>query len=416
MWGRWWGYILLLKIRYPQNGLMPLTNIQCKEASPKEKDYKLSDGKGLYLLVTKRSSKYWRLKFRFAGKEKVLALGVYPEVTLKEARNKTYLARKQLEEGIDPAATKRAKKLSLLQAAANSFEVIAREWFEKEKDSWSPAHVKKQKYLLEKNLLPYLGKLPITDITPLVLLDCLRKAESRGALETARRLRQVAGQIFRYAVVTGRAERDPTADLRGALKPPKVRHFPAITDPKRLGELLRAIDGFEGTPTVAIALRLAPLLFVRPGELRKMEWAEIDFDAKEWNIPAHKMKMNQPHLVPLSNQAVALLKEIEPITGRWQYVFPSERSRRKPMSDNTLNAALRRLGYSKDEVTAHGFRATARTLLDEQLGYEPHLIEHQLAHEVRDTLGRAYNRTKHFSQRLILMQKWSDYLDRLKEK
>ena len=395
---------------------MPLTNIQCKEASPKEKDYKLSDGKGLYLLVTKRSSKYWRLKFRFAGKEKVLALGVYPEVTLKEARNKTYLARKQLEEGIDPAATKRAKKLSLLQAAANSFEVIAREWFEKEKDSWSPAHVKKQKYLLEKNLLPYLGKLPITDITPLVLLDCLRKAESRGALETARRLRQVAGQIFRYAVVTGRAERDPTADLRGALKPPKVRHFPAITDPKRLGELLRAIDGFEGTPTVAIALRLAPLLFVRPGELRKMEWAEIDFDAKEWNIPAHKMKMNQPHLVPLSNQAVALLKEIEPITGRWQYVFPSERSRRKPMSDNTLNAALRRLGYSKDEVTAHGFRATARTLLDEQLGYEPHLIEHQLAHEVRDTLGRAYNRTKHFSQRLILMQKWSDYLDRLKEK
>ena len=389
---------------------MPLTNIQCKEASPKEKDYKLSDGKGLYLLVTKKGSKYWRLKFRFARKEKVLALGVYPEVTLKEARNKTYLARKQLEDGIDPAATKRAKKLSLLQAAANSFEVIAWEWFEKEKDSWSPAHVKKQKYLLEKNLLPYLGKLPITDITPLVLLDCLRKAESRGALETARRLRQVAGQIFRYAVVTGRAERDPTADLRGALKPPKVRHFPAITDPKRLGELLRAIDGFEGTPTVAIALKLAPLLFVRPGELRKMEWAEIDFEAKEWNIPATKMKMNQPHLVPLSDQAIELLKEIEPITGRWQYVFPSERSRRKPMSDNTLNAALRRLGYPKEEVTAHGFRATARTLLDEALGYQPHLIEHQLAHEVKDTLGRAYNRTKHLTLRKEMMQHWANYL------
>tara|TARA_R110002110_G_scaffold414951_1_gene647105 strand:- start:385110 stop:386294 length:1185 start_codon:yes stop_codon:yes gene_type:complete len=389
---------------------MPLTNIQCKEASPKEKDYKLSDGKGLYLLVTKKGSKYWRLKFRFARKEKVLALGVYPEVTLKEARNKTYLARKQLEDGIDPAATKRAKKLSLLQSAANSFEVLAWEWFEKEKDSWSPAHVKKQKYLLEKNLLPYLGKLPITDITPLVLLDCLRKAESRGALETARRLRQVAGQVFRYAVVTGRAERDPTTDLRGALKPPKVRHFPAITDPKRLGELLRAIDGFEGTPTVAIALKLAPLLFVRPGELRKMEWAEIDFEAKEWNIPAHKMKMDQPHLVPLSDQAISLLKEIEPITGRWQYVFPSERSRRKPMSDNTLNAALRRLGYSKDEVTAHGFRATARTLLDEVLRFEPHLIEHQLAHNVRDPLGRAYNRTKHINQRKKMLQSWADYL------
>ena len=393
---------------------MPLTDIQCREASPGKKDYKLGDGRGLYLLVTKKGSKYWRLKFRFAQKEKVLALGVYPDVSLKKARDKTYLAKQQLEEGVDPTATRKAQKLSLLEKAANSFEVIAWEWFEKEKDSWSPAHVKKQKYLLEKNLLPYLGKLPITDITPLVLLDCLRKAESRGALETARRLRQVAGQVFRYAVVTGRAERDPTSDLKGALKPPKVRHFPAITDPKRLGELLRAIDGFEGTPPVAIALKLAPLLFVRPGELRKMEWDEIDFKAKEWNIPATKMKMNQPHLVPLSRQAIELLKELEPLTGRWQYVFPSERSRRKPMSDNALNAALRRLGYPKEEVTTHGFRATARTLLDEILEFEPHLIEHQLAHEVKDSLGRAYNRTKHLKHRTLMMQEWSNYLDMLK--
>jgi integrase len=397
LWGYLWGYI------------------QCREASPRKKDYKLGDGRGLYLLVTKKGHKYWRLKFRFAQKEKVLALGVYPDISLKKARDKTYQAKQQLEEGIDPTATRKAQKLSLLEKTANSFEVIAWEWFEKEKDSWSSAHVKKQKYLLEKNLLPYLGKLPITDITPLVLLDCLRKAESRGALETARRLRQVAGQIFRYAVITGRAERDPTTDLRGALKPPKVRHFPAITDPKRLGELLRAIDSFEGTPPVAIALKLAPLLFVRPGELRKMEWNEIDFKAKEWNIPATKMKMNQPHLVPLSRQAMELLKELEPLTGRWQYVFPSERSRRKPMSDNALNAALRRLGYSKDEVTTHGFRATARTLLDEALEFEPHLIEHQLAHEVKDSLGRAYNRTKHLKQRKLMMQSWSDYLNRLKD-
>lgn len=393
---------------------MPLTDITCREALPKEKDYKLSDGKGLYLLVNKKGNKYWRLKFRFAQKEKVLALGVYPEVSLKNARDKTYTARKLLDEGIDPTSIRKAQKLSILKASANSFEVIAWEWFEKEQNAWSPAHIKKQKYLLERNLIPYLGKYPITDITPLILLDCLRRAESRDALETARRLKQVSGQIFRYAVATGRAERDPSADLKGALKTPQVRHFSAITEPKKLGELLRAIDGFEGTPTVAIALRLAPLLFVRPGELRKMEWSEIDFKTKEWNIPADKMKMNQSHLVPLSMQVMALLKELEPLTGRWQYVFPSERSKKKPMSDNTLNAALRRLGYTKEEVTAHGFRATARTLLDEELEYEPHLIEHQLAHEVKDSLGRAYNRTKHLSQRKIMMQVWSDYLYSLK--
>tara|TARA_R110000772_G_scaffold34492_7_gene83627 strand:- start:340 stop:1527 length:1188 start_codon:yes stop_codon:yes gene_type:complete len=394
---------------------MSLTDIQCREASLKKKDYKLGDGRGLYLLVTKTGSKYWRLKFRFAQKEKVLALGVYPDVSLKKARDKTYLAKQQLEEGIDPTATRKAQKMSLLEKAANSFEVVAWEWYEKEQNAWSPAHIKKQKYLLERNLIPYLGKYPITDITPLILLDCLRRAESRGALETARRLKQVSGQIFRYAVATGRAERDPSADLRGALKTPQVRHFSAITEPKKLGELLRAIEGFEGTPTVAIALRLAPLLFVRPGELRKMEWTEIDFKTNEWNIPAEKMKMNQSHLVPLSEQVVALLKEIEPLTGHWQYVFPSERSRRKPMSDNTLNAALRRLGYSKDEVTTHGFRATARTLLDEVLEFEPHLIEHQLAHEVKDSLGRAYNRTKHLKKRMNMMQVWSDYLDTLKD-
>ncbi|MDA1372723.1 MAG: integrase arm-type DNA-binding domain-containing protein [Proteobacteria bacterium] len=391
---------------------MALTNTSCKQAKAGPENYKLYDEKGLYLLVDKSGRKYWRQKYRYANKEKLLAHGVYPEVSLKDARDKTLSARKLLADGIDPSAERKARKQATIQSSENSFEVIALEWFAKEQIHWSPAHIKKQKGLLENNLLPYLGKLPISETTPTALLDCLRKIESRGALETTRRAKQVTGQIFRYAIATGRADRDPSADLRGALKTPKTSHFAAITEPQAFGALIRAIDSFQGTRTVAAALKLAPMLFVRPGELRHMEWTELEFDKCEWLIPAEKMKMREAHIVPLSHQAVAILQELKPLTGRWQFVFPGERSRRLPMSNNTMNAALRRLGYSKEEVTAHGFRASARTLLDEVLGFEPHLIEHQLSHEVRDSLGRAYNRTKHLKQRKEMMQIWSDYIEK----
>lgn len=395
---------------------MALTDLQCRRAKTLEKDYKLYDEKGLYLLVTKAGQKYWRFKYRYAGKEKLLALGVFPEVGYKRAKNKRDEARLKLQDGIDPSAERKANKLAITKAHENSFERVALEWFGKEKGNWSHAHIKKQDLLIKNNLIPYLGSYPVSEITPIILLDCLRKIEARGALETARRVKQVAGQIFRYAVATGRADRDPSGDLKGALQSPKTKHYPAITEPKAFGELLRAIGSFNGTPTVTTALQLAPLVFVRPGELRHMEWQEIDLGKAQWVIPAEKMKMRQSHIVPLSKQAIQLLKEIGPLTGRWQFVFPGERSRRRPMSDNALNAALRRLGYSKDEMTTHGFRASARTLLDEELGFEPYLIEQQLAHEVKDPLGRAYNRTKHLPQRKKLMQTWADYLDSLKAK
>lgn len=393
---------------------MSLTNTACKQASPKDRDYKLSDEKSLFLLVTKKGAKYWRLNYRFAKKQKTLALGVYPEVSLKEAREKTAAVRKSIDEGKDPSLIKKAQKLSILKAGANSFEVVAWEWFEKEKPSWSAKHIKKQKSLIENNLIPHIGKFPVTEITPLILLDCLRKAEARGVLETANRLKQISGQVFRYAVITGRLDRDPSIDLKDALKTPQAKHYAAITEPKQFGQLLRAIDGYEGTTTVAIALKLAPMLFVRPGELRHMEWEELFFEDKEWRIPGAKMKSRQPHIVPLSKQALRLLEEIFLLTGRWKYVFPGIRSKSRPMSDNSLNAALRRLGYSTDEVTTHGFRATARTMLDEKLDFAPHLIEHQLAHTVKDPLGRAYNRTSHLEQRKEMMQGWADYLEELK--
>ena len=395
---------------------MALTNIAVKKAPPKEKDYKLADEKGMYLLVTKAGSKYWRFKYRYANKEKLLALGVYPEVSLKAAREARDKAKLLLSDNIDPMGAKKAQKRAVLEADANYFQVIAYEWLEKEKHAWRDSHLKKQKGLLENNLLPYIGKIPVSDITPPILLDCLRKIEKRGAIETTRRCNQVAGQIFRYAIATGRAERDPSADLKGALKTPIVKHFASITEPIGVAALLRAIDGFKGSPTVKAALRLAPMLFVRPGELRQMEWSEVDIDKAEWRLPKEKMKMKQPHIVPLSAQAIEILGEQKLFSGNYQYVFPGERSRRRPMSDNALNAALRRLGYTKEEMTTHGFRAMARTLLDEELGFAHHLIEHQLAHEVRDPLGRAYNRTKHLPQRRKMMQEWSDYLSGLKKR
>lgn len=393
---------------------MPLTNVQIKQVQPKEKDFKIYDEKGLFLLVKRNGAKYWRFKYRFSGKEKYMAFGVYPEVSLKDAREYRDKARSLIRDDLDPMDERKKRRLAIENAHSNDFEIIAREWFAKEKDAWADSHIKKQLGLIENNLIPYLGQLPIREITPPILLDCLRKIEARGALETARRTKQVSGQIFRYAIATGKADRDPSFDLKGALKTPQTRHFSAITEPKQFGDLLRSIDGFDGTAVVATALKLAPLLFVRPGELRHMEWTEIDFDKREWRLPAEKMKMKQPHIVPLATQAIHLLETIQPLTARWQYVFTGERSRRRPMSDNALNAALRRLGYTKEEHTTHGFRASARTLLDEELEFDAKYIEHQLSHEVRDPLGRAYNRTKHLSQRKEMMQSWADYLDRLK--
>lgn len=394
---------------------MALTDPKIKQAKSTEKDYKLSDAKGLYLLVTKNGAKYWRLKYRFVGKEKLLSIGVYPSVTLKQARKATDLAKDQLEQGIDPSQAKKAKKLTQTEAQLNNFETIALEWHKQKSANWSESYTNKVLRAIQRDLLPYLGTLPLDDITPPQLLAVLRRVESRGATESAHRIKQVAGQIFCYAVATGRAQRNITPDLKGALATHKTQHFPAITEPDKVGKLLQMLDGYEGTATVRAALKLAPLVFVRPKELRYAEWQEIDFEKAEWRIPAEKMKMGVDHIVPLSHQAIEVLEEQKLLTGHWGgYVFPSARSPRRPMSDNAILSAFRNMGISKDEMTGHGFRAMARTLLDEVLDVRVELIEHQLAHAVKDTLGRAYNRTSHLPQRKEMMQEWADYLDRLR--
>lgn len=393
---------------------MPLTDIKARNAKPKGKPYKLFDSDGLFLLVTPAGGKWWRFKYRFGGKEKLLSLGTYPEVGLSQARQRLGAARKQVADGIDPSQVRRAMKTAKIQDE-NTFEVVAREWHAKFTTTWTPIHAAMILRRLEVNVFPWIGTRPIIDIKAPEMLMVLRRIESRGALETAHRVRIICGQVFRYAVATGRAERDPVADLRGALPPVKSKHFSAMTEPSKVAGLLRAIDGYEGSFVTKCALRLAPLFFVRPGELRQAEWAEIDLDAAEWNIPAEKMKTRQPHLVPLARQAVELLRELYPLTGGGRYVFPSPRTPKRPMSNNAVLSALRRMGFEKDEMTGHGFRAMARTILDEVLQIRPEFIEHQLAHAVRDPLGRAYNRTKHLPERRRMMQTWADYLDGLKE-
>jgi len=394
---------------------MALTDPRIKQAKPKDKDYKLSDSKGLYLLVAKTGSKYWRLKYRFLNKEKVLALGVYPTVTLKQARKACDTAKEQLEQGIDPSQARKAKRAELTGAQSNNLETLTREWHCQQTRKWSQSYSEKVLRSVERDLFPYLGTLPLDDITPPQLLAVLRRIESRGATESAHRLKQTVGQVFRFAVATGRAQRDITPDLKGALATHKKQHFPAITEPAQVGRLLNMLDNYEGTPTVRAALKLAPLVFVRPKELRHAEWQEIDTDKKEWRIPAAKMKMGVDHIVPLSTQALEVLEEQQCITGQWNgYVFPSARSPRRPMSDNAILSAFRNMGISKDEMTGHGFRAMARTILDEVLGERVELIEHQLAHAVKDSLGRAYNRTTHLPQRKKMMQRWADYLDDLR--
>jgi integrase len=391
---------------------MPLSDTSIRNTRPATKTVKYFDEHGLYLEVSPAGGKWFRLKYRFDGKEKRLSLGVYPEVGLKDARERRDAARKLLANGVDPSENRKAQKSARADSVANSFEVVAREWFAEYSSTWVERHRTRILSRFENDVFPWIGEKPIADITAPDVLTVMRRIESRGALDTAHRILNHCGQVFRYAVATGRAMRDPSGDLRGALPPASGKHFAATTDPKRVAEILRAIDGYEGTLTVRSALRLAPLLFVRPGELRKAEWADIDLDGAEWRFLVTKTQTD--HIVPFSKQALEILRELHPLTGRGRFVFPSARSGDRPMSDNAVLAALRRMGIPKDEMSGHGFRAVARTILDEVLGVRPDFIEHQLAHAVRDPNGRAYNRTAHLPERHKMMQLWSDYLDKLK--
>ena len=393
---------------------MPLTDSAIRATKPADKPIKLFDERGLLLLVDPSGGKWWRFRYRFDGKHKSLSMGVYPDVSLAKARERRDEARKLLADGIDPSKNRKAQKAARADRNANSFEVVAREWFAKFKPNWVEAHSDKVIRRLERDVFPWIGGDPIAEVRAPDLLACLRRVESRGTVETAHRALQSCGQIFRYAVATGRAERDPSGDLRGALSTVKGTHLASIIEPTAVGGLLRACDDYQGSFVTKCALRLAPLVFVRPGELRKAEWMEIDLERAEWNIPAERMKMREPHLVPLSTQAVAILRELQALTGGRRYVFPGARTNGRPMSDNAILAALRRMGFAKDEMSGHGFRAMARTILDEVLGVRPDFIEHQLAHAVRDPNGRAYNRTAHLVERRKMMQQWADYLDKLK--
>ena len=397
---------------------MPLSDIKVKslkagikpDGTATSKSYKVTDERGLYLEVTPKGGKRWRFKYRFGGKEKLLSLGLYPDVSLKQARERREDHRKHVANGIDPSDLRKAEKQST--GDQNSFETVAREWHRKFSATWSESHSSRTLIRLEQNVFPWLGKKNISDITAPELLTALRRVENRGALETAHRVNQICGQVFRYGIATGRAERDPAADLKGALPPTKVKHHASITEPIKVGALMRAIQDFTGTIVTATALKLSPLVFVRPGELRQAEWSEIDLDNAEWRIPPEKMKMRVVHIVPLSSQAIEVLKQIQPLTGRDKYVFPSNRTITRPMSDNTVNAALRRMGYTKDEMTAHGFRSMASTILNEQ-GWFGDAIERQLAHGESNGVRAAYNYAQHMPERKKMMQAWADYLDGL---
>jgi len=386
-----------------------LTDVAIRKIKPGVKPRKIFDERGLYLLITPAGGRLWRLKYRFGGMEKLLALGRYPDVSLADARDKRDEARKLAANGIDPAERRKAER-----QLGETFEIIGREWYERFKPQWALSHSRTVLARMEQNLFPFIGSLPINEITSPELLACLRRMEARGVNQSAHKVKQIAGMVFRYAIASGRAERDPSADLRGALAPVEKKHFAAITDPKQAAGLLRSMDAYAGSIVVRCALRLAPLVFLRPGELRKAEWAEIDLDQARWIIPPWRMKMKQALIVPLSTQAVAILRELQPVTGSGRFVFPSARSAQRPMSDNAVLSALRRMGVPAEEMTGHGFRALARTILDEVLGVRVDLIEHQLGHAVKDPNGRAYNRTSFLPERAKMMQNWADYLDGLK--
>ncbi|KAB2889332.1 MAG: tyrosine-type recombinase/integrase [Desulfobulbaceae bacterium] len=388
-----------------------LADTAIRNAKPKEKPYKLFDDRGLYLLV-KPAGKYFRFDYRFHGKRKTLALGVYPDVSLSQARDRLSEARRLLADGIDPGEQRKEARAMEASLTTNNFETVARDWFKKKHDEWVESHSVTVITRLENNVFPRIGSRPVNEITAPELLEVLRVMEVRGAKELARRVKQICGQVFRYAIACGLAERDPSADLRGALASPKKKSMATITDPKQVGALLRAISDYHGHLSTKCALRFAPLVFVRPGELRHAEWAEFDLARAEWKIPAEKMKMKRPHIVPLSRQAVAVLRDIAPVTGRGRYVFPSLRTGNRPMSENTVNAALRRLGYAKEDMTGHGFRAMASTLLHEK-GWRSDVIERQLAHIEKNSVKAAYNYAQHLPERREMMQVWADYLDTL---
>jgi len=405
-----------------------------RAVKPGDPRRRLSDGDGLFLLLSvKGGSQAWRLDYRFQGKRNTLSLGTYPDTSLALARRKADAARKLLAEGFDPSQQRKAEREVVTQQrvvaerqaqglpAAGTFEAVAREWFAVRRDGWSKSYGDKVIARLESDVFPWIGHVPAADISGPQLLEVMRRIEARGVIETAHRALQDSGQVFRYAVATGHAKFNPARELKDALRQPNPKHFPAIVEPKRLGELLRAMDNYAATPVVRAALKLAPMLLLRPGELRFAEWPEIDLDEALWSVPAVRMKRElrqkmsgTPHLVPLPKQAVAVFRELHPLTGHAKMVFRGERHHDRAMSENTVNAALRAMGFSADEVTGHGFRATARTMLHERLGYSPDVIEAQLAHTVRDSLGRAYNRTEFVEQRREMLQTWADYLDQLR--
>jgi len=392
---------------------MPLTDTAIRNAKPSEKPIKLSDGGGLYIEIAPSGGKWWRLKYRFAGKEKRLSLGVYPDVGLKEARDRRDAAKRLLADGTDPSVERRVRKAATVERAGNSFEAVAREWHTKFSPDWSESNAKKVLARLENDVFPWLGGRPIAEIKAPDLLGVARRVESRGALDTAHRVLQTCGQIFRYAVATGRAERDPSGDLRGALPPAKGKHYAAPTDPKEVAGLLRMFDGFSGTFVVKCALLLAPMLFVRPGELRQAEWVDVDLEAAEWRFMSSKRGV--PHIVPLSTQAVGILRDLHALTGHGRYLFPGARDKAKPMSEVAINAALKRMGIdTQKEFTGHGVRPIARTILREVLGFEAEVIELQLAHRKKDPNGAAYDRVAFLAVRKKMMQAWADYLGEIK--
>jgi len=390
---------------------MALTDALIKAAKPQEKLYELIDERGLTLEVTPQGAKRWRFRFQLNGKRNRLSLGLYPEVRLKDARMRRDEMRILIANGIDPALERATQREA--EKGVNQFETIAREWFTKFSANWTKGHAATVLARLEQNVFPFIGKEPINELTAPAILQTIQRVEARGALETAHRIRQICSQVFRYAITIGKADRDPAADIRGALPPVAVRHHPSITDPKAIAQLLKAIDAFSGTHTVRCALRFIPLVFVRSGELREAEWTEFNFDAAEWLIPAHRMKMRVQHIVPLSRQAIAILKDVQPLTGSGRYVFPSLRTYTRPISENTINASLRRLGYSKEEMTCHGFRSMASTLLNEH-GWNRDAIERQLAHTESNSVRAAYNYAEILPERRKMMQWWADYLDSLR--
>jgi len=392
---------------------MPLSNTAIANAKPSDKQYSMNDGRGLSILVQPNGSKWWRFRYRFHAKPKMLSFGVYPDVSLKDARDKCDEARKLVASGVDPSDNRKAQKATLVERATNSFEVICREWLEQRKETVEPAQSAKTLSRMENDVFPWIGSKAITEITAPDILNVMRRVDKRGARYTAHRIRSELSRVFRYAIATARAERDPCPDLIGAIPPAKETHFASITDPTAVGEMLRAFDGFKGTFIVQSALLMAPLTFTRPGELRKAEWAHFDLEKAEWRY--FIKKTGTFHLVPLSTQVMSIVRDLCDLTGSGKYLFPNARAKDQPMSDAAVNAALRRMGFdTKTEITGHGFRAMARTILHEELHVKPEVIEHQLAHTVPDALGTAYNRTKFLKERREMMQLWADHLDKLK--